>query len=100
MMKKWLPYLKNKYIIASSILILTLLIFEDTTVFRQYKMLRKLNQIQLENKLKKNEIADLKLKIQELTTNKKALEKFARETYHMKKKDEVVFLFAIKKDDN
>lgn len=95
-MNKWLPYLKNKYIIASSVLVFTLLIFEDTTIFRQYNMLSKLDEVKRENEDKRVEIEKIKLKINELTTNQNALEKFARETYRMKKKDEVVFLFADK----
>lgn len=96
LMNKWLPYLKNKYIIASSVLVFTLLLFEDTTIFRQYKMLAKLDEVKKENDEKRKEITQIKLKINELTTNQSALEKFARETYRMKKKNEVVFLFADK----
>lgn len=95
-MKKWLPYLKNKYIIATAVLFLTLLLFEDTTIFRQYSMITKLEAIKSDNEQKRKDIENIKLKINELTTNQEALEKFARETYRMKKQDEVVFLFAEK----
>ena len=39
------------------------------------------------------DIKNVNDKTLQLTTNKKALEKFARETYYMKKNNEVVYLF-------
>jgi len=47
-----------------------------------------------ENSNKKQEIKKVKEKTIQLTTNKDELEKFARETYFMKKKNEVVYLFV------
>ena len=47
-----------------------------------------------ENSNKKQEIKKVKAKTIQLTTNKDELEKFARETYFMKKKNEVVYLFV------
>jgi cell division protein FtsB len=38
------------------------------------------------------EIKQVKLKTIQLTTNKKELEKFAREQYLMKKKNEVIYI--------
>lgn len=60
-------------------------------------MHKKLNAVKTENKQKLIEIEELKLKINELTTNQEELEKFARETYCMKKDDEVIFLFVPEK---
>lgn len=95
-MKKYYKLIKNKYFIATAILVVVLFFFEDTNIFRQYKMKRKLSSIQAENKQKLVEIEELKTKIHELTTNQEELEKFARETYCMKKNDEVIFLFVEK----
>ena len=47
-----------------------------------------------ENSNKQKEIQKVKEKTIQLTTNKDELEKFARETYFMKKKNEVVYLFV------
>ena len=44
-------------------------------------------------KKKIEEISLIKEKTKQLTTSKVALEKFAREHYLMKKKDEVIYLF-------
>jgi cell division protein FtsB len=91
--KKAIPYLKNKYIISGMVLLLILLFFEDTNIFTLYRYKSQLNSLKLENDQKEIEIEDIKVKTTELTTDPIALEVFARETYKMKKNDEVVFLF-------
>ncbi len=93
-MKKTFNIIKNKYFISSFVLLLILFVFEETSVFRLIKM--NLHQYELieENSNKKQEIKKVKEKTIQLTTNKDELEKFARETYFMKKKNEVVYLFV------
>ena len=71
-----------------------LIVFEDTNIYRQFKSLNKLSVLQEANDLKRIEIEEIKVKINELTTNPEELEKFARETYRMKKANEVIFLFS------
>ena len=75
------------------VLLFTLLVIDDTTVYKLYKMKKELNNLQIENKKKTTEISLIKEKTIQLTSNKFALEKFAREHYLMKKKDEVIYVF-------
>ncbi len=56
-------------------------------------MKSELKNIQIQNINKQKEIKQVKEKMHQLTTNKEELEKFAREHYLMKKKDEVIYLF-------
>jgi cell division protein FtsB len=84
---------KNRYILSTIILLFTLLIIDDTTIFKMFKMKTELFDIKEENIKKQNEILNIKSKTKQLTTNKFALEKFAREHYIMKKKDEVIYVF-------
>ena len=86
-------FLNNKYFYTTVTLFIILLIFEDTTLFRLYDMKKELNEITNQNKVKSVEIKQVKEKTIQLTTNKEALEKFAREHYLMKKKDEVIYVF-------
>ena len=83
----------NKYFYTTVTLFLILLIFEDTTLYRLYEMKKELNEITNQNKVKSIEIQQVKEKTLQLTTNNEALEKFAREHYLMKKKDEVIYVF-------
>ncbi len=75
------------------VLLFTLLVIDDTTLYKLYKMKKELNNLQIENKKKTTEISLIKEKTIQLTSNKFALEKFAREHYLMKKKDEVIYIF-------
>tara|TARA_B110000285_G_scaffold215042_1_gene260995 strand:+ start:92 stop:388 length:297 start_codon:yes stop_codon:yes gene_type:complete len=93
-MKRSFRLIKNKYFLSTLILIVILIAFEDTNIYRQFKSLNKLSTLQEINDLKRTEIEEIKVKIDELTTNPEELEKFARETYRMKKPNEVIFLFV------
>jgi len=74
-------------------LIFILLLIDDTTFYKLYKMKQELHSLELENIKKEKEIIQIKEKTKQLTTNKFALEKFAREHYLMKKNNEVIYVF-------
>ena len=95
-MKIAFKYIKNKYVIISTILFLHLLITEETNVFQLISERRQIGIVKAENEQKRQEIIETKRAIEELTTNKDALEKFAREQYFMKKNNEDVFIFIEK----
>ena len=90
---KTLSILKNRYFYSAIILIFTLLIIDDTTIFKLFKMKNELKSLKIENRKKIKEISLIKEKTKQLTTSKIALEKFAREHYLMKKNDEVIYVF-------
>ncbi len=85
--------LNNRYFISTAMLIFILLLIDDTTFYKLYKMKQELHFLEIENTKKQKEILQIKEKTKQLTTNKFALEKFAREHYLMKKKDEVIYVF-------
>ena len=74
-------------------LIFILLLIDDTTFYKLYKMKQELHSLEIENIKKEKEIIQIKEKTKQLTTNKFALEKFAREHYLMKKNNEVIYVF-------
>ena len=92
-MKKSFKILINRYFIATLIFILVLFLFEDTNVFQLTKMNHQLHTLKKQNEDNERLIEEVKNKTRLLRTNKQALIKFARETYYMKKEDEVVYLF-------
>ena len=83
----------NRYFLSIAILIFVLLLIDDTTFYKLYKMKQELHYLEKENIKKQKEIIQIKEKTKQLTTNKFALEKFAREHYLMKKNDEVIYVF-------
>jgi cell division protein DivIC len=88
-----IKFLNNRYLYSTLTLLVFLFIIEDTSVFKLFQMKKELNNIVEENKRKGIEIEQVKLKTIQLTTDKNALEKFAREHYLMKKKNEVIYIF-------
>jgi len=88
-----IKFLNNRYLYSTLTLLVFLFIIEDTSVFKLFQMKKELNNIVEENKRKGKEIEQVKLKTIQLTTDKNALEKFAREHYLMKKKNEVIYIF-------
>jgi cell division protein FtsB len=85
--------INNRYFLSTAMLIFVLLIIDDTTLYKLYKMKQELHSLEIENVKKQKEILQIKEKTKQLTTNKFALEKFAREHYLMKKNDEVIYVF-------
>ena len=88
-----IKFLNNRYLYSTLTLLVFLFVIEDTSIFKLFKMKKELNNIVEENKRKRKEIEQVKLKTVQLTTDKNALEKFAREHYLMKKKNEVIYIF-------
>ena len=89
---KSLKFIYNRYFFSTIALLVILLIVEDTTIYKLYKMKKELYEIKEQNSKKINEIDQVKLKTIQLTTDNSALEKFAREHYLMKKKNEVIYI--------
>ena len=77
---KTLKIIKNRYFYSTVILIFSLLLIDDTTVYKLFKMKIELSNLIDENQKKIEEISLIKEKTKQLTTSKVALEKFARET--------------------
>ena len=96
--KKYLPYIKNKYLIALVTLLVVLFFIEDTNVFSLIRLKADLRELRKENAQREQDIELIKKKTKELTSNPEALEKFARETYKMKKKDEIIYLFVTEEE--
>jgi cell division protein FtsB len=86
--------LRNKYFITITALVVWLLFFDKNDVFTQYDLIQKCHKLEKEKEYYQKEIENNRFNLQELKTNKKSLETFARETYLMKKENEDVFVFV------
>jgi cell division protein FtsB len=96
-MKKYVPFLKNKYIIVTFLVIVWVLFFDKNDVLSQFDLTRQVNKLRSEKKYFANEIQNNKRDLMELRTNPKNLEKFARENYLMKKDNEVIYVIVPQK---
>jgi cell division protein DivIC len=94
MWRKLLPYLKNKYILVGAFFVVWIGFFDTNRIVSVMRYRAEFKQVQKEKRYYIEEI-EKNTKLLELYQNdKKALEKFAREKYFMKKDNEDVFLIV------
>jgi len=78
------------------VLIVLLAFFENVNLLSAYRYNVELNKKRATNARLEKEIEETRQKTIELTTNREALERFAREEYFMQKEGETVFEFVEK----
>ena len=97
-MKKLLPLLSNKYIIILLLFTVWIGFFDRNNILRTLKTRNEIKRLSLDKEYYRKEIEKLKKNKEELKNNPKALEKIARENYHMKKDgEEIIFIETEKK---
>ena len=79
--------------------VLWMLMFDQNNLNERRKNNRDYNQLIRERDYFQNKIEENRKRIQELKTNNDNLEKFAREQYKMKKKDEDLYIILTPKED-
>jgi len=94
--KKILKVVKNKYLLTLVGLAVWLVFFDRNDIFTQYALRQDVRKLEKERDYYLAEITSNKKNIEELQTNQKSLETFARETYLMKKDNEEVFVIVKK----
>lgn len=97
MLKKIPSWLKNKYGLSILIFLLWITFIDQNNLITQHEYRSTLNEIKTDRKFYLEEITKTKKELNELSTDQKALEKFAREKYLMKKDDEEIFVFEAEK---
>ncbi len=89
-------WIKNKYFIAIACFAIVLIFLDTNNVFQLYKRNSKLKQLQRQEMKYNLELVELEEQKEAFDTNLEALEKFAREEYRMKKKNEDVYVIVKK----
>ena len=97
-MSRLLTLLRNKYFIAGTAFLTWMLFFDRNDLMSQYEYRTQLNKLEAEKEFYTRESAKAVKDLNELTTNKSKLEKFAREKYMMKKENEDVFVIIVEDD--
>ncbi len=94
-----LKIVSNKYFLSFLIFLVWIVFFDQNNWISQWQYKAELDKLTKEKEYYKKQIAKTKKELEELTTNPKSLEKFAREKYLMKKDNEDIFLFVISQKD-
>jgi len=84
--------ISNKYILATFVFVMWIGIFDQNNLIDRFKLSSRIRQLEKQKHHYMDEIEQNKRKMEELHGNTENLEKFAREEYLMKRKDEVIFV--------
>ena len=82
----------NKYLVVGVLYIAYMFFFDSNNFISQYKLWSEVHTLKKEKVLLEESLEEIKNHRGQLFTDKKSLEKFAREKYLMKKDDETVFV--------
>jgi len=92
-MKIKLPYyIKNFYFLVGIFFAIWMLFIDSNDVFSQFTLRSKLSTLEQEKAYYLEKIEEVKKDREELLSNQELLEKFAREKYLMKKKNEDLYI--------
>ncbi len=95
MKQTWLiiwPYLKNKYLIAITVFTVWIMFFSQYSLTERIQIAGEISDLEQDKDYYREQIVRDSIRLQELTTDRENLEKFAREQYYMKKKNEEIFV--------
>ncbi len=90
-LKIW-PVLRNKYVITISVFGIWMLFFDQNNLVDRMRMSAEIRQMESDREYYIDQIEKDSTRLHELTTDKDNLEKYAREQFLMKKKNEDVFV--------
>lgn len=93
------PFFRNKYILTVLIFLIWLLLFDSNNLLARYKEMKELGRLKSEKEYYIDRIEADRKKLNELKTDNRNLEKFAREQYRMKKPDEDLYIILTPREE-
>jgi len=82
----------NKYLVVFSMFAIMVTFFDNHSLIRRWQSYRRISLMEQELKFYEDKIKTTKQKTTELQSSNENLEKFAREKYNMRNKDEDIFI--------
>ena len=95
--KIW-PWLRNKYVLTIAVFSIWMLFFDQNNAVDRLRMGSEIRQLEDDREYYLEQIQKDSTRYEELTTDQDNLEKYAREQFFMKKKNEDVFVVIEEKD--
>lgn len=89
--KKWFGVLTNIYVLVLTVFVIWMLFFDTNSLLIHMELKKQIKKLEKQQEFLKEEIAKDKKVIEKLS-DPKELEKFAREQYYLKKKNEEIYL--------
>jgi len=92
MLEKIPPIFKNKYVLVLTAALVWFMFFDKNNVVQHYRISREIKELRQEKEYYRMEIANDSIEVEMLKNDQQQLERYARERYLMKKKDEDIFI--------
>jgi cell division protein FtsB len=92
-------FLRNKYTLTLVIFVVWLLLLDTNNLIERYRQMRDLRELKIQKEYYIKKIEEDRRKLNELKTDNKNLEKFAREQYKMKRKDEDLYIILTPREE-
>lgn len=89
--KKWFAFVSNIYVLVLTVFVIWMLFFDTNSLLIHLELRKEIRKLEKQQEFLKTEIEKDKKIIQKLS-DPVELEKFAREEYYLKKKDEEIYL--------
>lgn len=89
--KKWFKVFTNMYILVLSVFVIWMVFFDTNSLLIHLELRKEIKKLEKQQEFLKKEISKDK-KVLEKLSDPEELEKFAREQYYLKKKDEEIYL--------
>ena len=89
--KKWFGMITNMYILVLTVFVIWMFFFDTNSLLIHLELKKEIKNLEKQQKYLQDEITKDKKIIKKLS-NEKELEKFAREEYYLKKKNEEIYL--------
>lgn len=96
-MKRLIDLFKNKFFLVTVAFIVWMMFFDTNDLLSQYKCHNEVVKLEKERDFYLKQTAQVSKDLDELTSNREKLEKFAREKYLMKRDNEDVFVVVRQK---
>ncbi|MGB5371287.1 MAG: septum formation initiator family protein [Flavobacteriaceae bacterium] len=89
--KKWFGIITNMYVLVLTVFLVWMVFFDTNSLLIHLELKREIDKLEKQQEFLREEITNDK-KIIEKLSDPEELEKFAREQYYLKKKDEEIYL--------
>ncbi|HAF78398.1 MAG TPA: septum formation initiator, partial [Maribacter sp.] len=89
--KKWFKIMTNMYVLVLTVFVVWMLFFDTNSLLIHLELRKEIKKLEKTQEFLKEEIAKDK-KIIEKLSDEDELERFAREEYYLKKKNEEIYL--------
>jgi len=89
--KQWFSILTNKYVLILTVFAIWMFFFDTNSFFIHSELKKEIKKLEKQKEFLNTEIKNDKISIKRLT-DEEEMEKFAREEYFLKKKNEEIYL--------